>query len=224
MSANAIPLFVRCLLRLYPKTFRESHGQEMRQMYRDRIAEHGKLSYASVLRDLMWSIPKAHYHELFFERRLVTAGGMIDAGVAVGKVSVIGIGMLFVARLIGFSLIEAYIPFAPYLDTNFASGFTWEKYRTVHVGMTQSEVSHLLGGPLSSFDEQYGNGGLLEGAEDDRAAAHCENCGGIFIQGPCWEYSQDGAFKYWDLAWVGVNVCFDDNGLVRSKHQLVHHD
>lgn len=88
-------------------------------------------------------------------------------------------GILIVFLLLAlriYAVSETHFPPNPYIDTIFAKGFSWEKFKAVEIGMTQSEVRHLLGDPLNTHNNNDKSGG--------------ENA--------CWSFSTDE--KLWPYA------------------------
>lgn len=102
---------------------------------------------------------------------------------------------------------EAYIPFAPYIDTTFSKDFSWEKWQNVEAGMTKSQVHTLMGAPLSSFSGMEGYYGLKSGKD--------------YNNHDCEVYSNDGGAPGWDFAWISINVCYDSTGHVLGKNELI---
>jgi hypothetical protein len=117
-----------------------------------------------------------------------------------------------------FALTESYIKPFPYIDTRLTPQFSWDNYHQVTTGMNEGEVKSLLGEPATTFISAGGNMGIKSGTYD-------QSVGQIWLQGPCWQYSEDGGrFSPWDFAWIGVNVCFDDSGNVKNKNETIYYD
>lgn len=102
--------------------------------------------------------------------------------------------------LVGIALVHSFmfsgLHFSPYpfIDTVFASDFTWEKFDFVESGMTKKQIKGTLGEPLSKSEYGFLDPG-----------------------GECWQYSDDG--KLWpkaDFSYYLVQVCFR-NGVVENK-------
>lgn len=113
---------------------------------------------------------------------------------------------IFLIALVLFS-IEGYVPFAPYIDTVFTKDFTWEKWEQVEAGMKTSDVYALIGTPVEVF-ESNGNYGTIKAGE-------------AYNNHRCETYSADGAAKFWDFAWISMNVCYDEEGNVLGKNELI---
>lgn len=122
---------------------------------------------------------------------------------------VIVIVILVVIPLMVLFSIESYFYPSPYIDTEFAHGFSWENYEKVENGMTEQEVVALLGSP---FEKPAGISGPKGG------------CGSISGKGECWVYTQDGKSPHWDFAWIAVIVRFDENMRADGKQQITFHD
>ncbi len=197
------------LIRLYPARVRREHGAEMRQMLEDLRREDGpatlRLSW-----DLLKALPAIHAREAILVRRLVTVGGLLEAGAVTARWTAAAFGVLALLSVLAFSLVESYVPFAPYVDTQFAAGFSWDGYARVRSGMSESEVHALLGSP------RVRGMGLPMGAFMLKS--------GEMKGESCWQYTEDGGSPAWDFAWVEVNVCFDGRGTVAGKHEIVLYD
>lgn len=101
--------------------------------------------------------------------------------------------IMFFATAIVANL-EIYVPIVPYIDTKFAQGFTLQQYKIISKGMTRSEVESLIG---SGFPTHYSM--LTDTANNEKT---------------CVLYSQDKEIFIYDFAWVGLNVCYDNNNQV----------
>ncbi|GGD22572.1 hypothetical protein [Hyunsoonleella pacifica] len=63
---------------------------------------------------------------------------------------VLGVPILvFVFFLGSFLLVEGYNIFDPYIDTEFAKNYTFEKFDLIEMNFTKEEVINILGEPLS---------------------------------------------------------------------------
>lgn len=105
------------------------------------------------------------------------------------------LGIMFIIGSVLFFTVEAYFPLVPTIDTRVSDGFTMEGFDAIQLGMSAEEVHALIGQPLV----------MQQGMALD-------------FNGSCRIYSEDGASKYWDFAWVEQRVCFDEYGVVTSKH------
>lgn len=85
---------------------------------------------------------------------------------------------------------EGYFLLYPAIDTRFAPGYSEANFRKVQPGMSKDEVLQLLGQPFNDVAHQ------------------------------AWIYSEDGAFPFWDFAWLARGINFDSEGRVieRSEH------
>lgn len=85
---------------------------------------------------------------------------------------------------------EGYFILYPAIDTRFAPGYSEANFRKVQPGMSKDEVLQLLGQPFNDVAHQ------------------------------AWIYSEDGAFPFWDFAWLARGINFDSEGRVieRSEH------
>lgn len=101
-----------------------------------------------------------------------------------------GLAFAFFVFLAGF---EQVCPWNPWIDTVTAQDFSDEKFKHIEAGMTMDEVKSILGEPLNT------RGGLLYG-EDKR-----------------WAYTEDGKCFWWDFAWEGREVVFNDGRVVWTK-------
>lgn len=76
-------------------------------------------------------------------------------------------------------------------------------------------MRNILGEPFTMFLALSGNLKVKSG--------EVESDGWNHVVGPCWQYSDDGAFIFHDFAWVGVNVCFGAEG-VKNKNEVIFYD
>lgn len=126
---------------------------------------------------------------------------LILGSLAIAGWIIVGISMFF---------IESYFSPNPYIDTKFSDGFTWETWQQVDSGMTKADVRNLLGNP---YGEGYGGYGGYFGIKSGENYA--ENCD---------VYSEDGAFYWWDFAWIAMQVCYDNNAQVLGKSEIILYD
>ncbi len=201
--------WISVMLALYPRNFRTEYGDDMRQVYVDMTADHRPLHLGiRLVRDLLISVPQAHAYELLSERKLVTANGLMSAGVSVGKWTEVSFGVLALLLLPILSMTEEIFIPAPYIDTAYTAEFSWEKWNQIQPGMTRQAVHSMLGAPMDFFDGMGGYYGLKSGQE--------------YPDSRCEVYSQDnGKWAFWDFAWISLNVCFDEEGTVKGKNELV---
>lgn len=94
--------------------------------------------------------------------------------------------------------IEGYFTPYPAIDTYFPPGYDEEKFLSIQPGDSQAHVFELLGEPL-------------------------ERAGHLGVRGT-WIYSQDGAFGWWDFAWLFRSVEFDAEGNVLGLRIETHYD
>lgn len=120
-----------------------------------------------------------------------------------------GIGLIWLSWLaVVFLFAESYFTPDPYIDTITAKEFSWEQWENIKPGMTQQEVRMLLGQPIRQGHGGYGGFFGIKSGQN-------------FTEGSCDEYSEDGAFRWWDFAWISINVCYDDLGNVVGKNELI---
>src|SRR5688500_6459568 len=103
--------------------------------------------------------------------------------------------------------LEGYVWFAPYISTRFSDDFSLEEYEKVQLGMNNAEVKALIGDPLSFM----GHTGHRPYSSSHPA----------YGWPTCEYYTDDNAgIVAWDLAWVDIHICYDDEGKVDeiSKH------
>lgn len=121
---------------------------------------------------------------------------------------------LFFLQLLGLSLctiitvvtisfgtlfgIEGYFTPYPAIDTVFPPDYDEAKFLSIQPGDTQAEVLELIGEPL----ERAGYLGVRD----------------------TWIYSRDGAFGWWDFAWLFRSVEFDAEGIVLGLRIETHYD
>jgi hypothetical protein len=108
------------------------------------------------------------------------------------------IGCVAALLLVRFLQPEQLFPFNPAIDTSFATGYTEAGFDAITEGMPAGEVIALIGEPLSKRDGPYG--------------------------GTIWQYSADGAFRWWDFAWLVRDVYIDDFGKAWTTHKDVRYD
>lgn len=89
---------------------------------------------------------------------------------------------------------EGYFLLYPAIDTRFAAGYSEANFRKVQPGMSKDEVLALLGPPLNDVSHQG------------------------------WSYSEDGAFPFWDFAWLARGVNFDSEGRVIERTEMIAYD
>lgn len=126
--------------------------------------------------------------------------------VAIGCVGlVLTFGVIFL-----YFFAESYFTPNPYIDTTFAPGFTWQAWHTISPEMNKDNVRTLLGEPYSTGWGRYsGNFDIKSGKNYD---SYCDL------------YSEDNAFVYWDFAWIGMHVCYDEAGQVLGTLEVIFYD
>ncbi|MFH1188013.1 MAG: hypothetical protein V1688_04115 [bacterium] len=102
---------------------------------------------------------------------------------------------------------ESYFFPYPYIDTEFSSDFSWENWNKIQSGMAKDEVSTLIGQPFSM-------GVQINGYYKIKSGENYSNY-------DCDVFSQDGALWIGDCAWISINVCYDNNGKVLGKNELI---
>ena len=100
-------------------------------------------------------------------------------------------GVLLLFLLWGFSHSEAYFNPYPTIDTRFSKAFTEAKFERITPGMSEDELTQLMGKPLTKEDRE----------------------GGLSI----WSYSSDGKCLWGDFAWMGRSVTCKDGKVVRME-------
>jgi hypothetical protein len=204
--------FLSFLIRLYPERVRREHGKEMRQLLSDMECDEGGIRFATACRltwDTLRMLPASHVHELSAVPQLVTGHGIREASFFMMKWIVLGFLALALLFWLLLFTVESYVPFAPYIDTQFAPGFSLETYEQVKPGMMDSEVAALIGDPRRYF--QFWNDYIP-----------IENKGMVYAS--CWVYSDDNAFPLWDFAWIRIEVCFDEERRVITKREFIQYD
>ena len=96
-----------------------------------------------------------------------------------------------------FSLVfflEGYFFPYPAIDTQFAPQYSEAQFEQIKPGMTKEEILTRLGPPLNNPDD------------------------------PAWIYSNDGAFPFWDFAWLVRNVQFNEEGRVIYTKAFIAYD
>lgn len=99
-------------------------------------------------------------------------------------------------------MLEMICPFDPYVDTCFAPGYSKKAFEAVEVGMSETDVTSILGEPLSADPAPEGIS-----ANPDRI----------------WSYTRDGCAPYGDFAWYGQHIGLKE-GRVVSKWCVWHGD
>ena len=97
----------------------------------------------------------------------------------------------------GFSLMEGYNIFEPYIDTEFAENYTPQKFDKITINFTKEEVLKTVGQPLSIYKDTLSNE----------------------IQ---YTYTNDGylkrkSYKSYDIsdfAWYRSDIYFDSSGKI----------
>jgi len=108
------------------------------------------------------------------------------------KIKIILTILILLLGLKFYSSSEMHFPLNPYIDTIFAKGFSWEKFKKVEIGMSQEEVKTMLGEPLKITDYEGSIPGYV-----------------------CWKYSTDGKlWPYADLSFYLVQICLTDGAVV----------
>lgn len=86
-------------------------------------------------------------------------------------------------------------------NTQYALGFSYQKFSDILKGMSKDEVFKILGDPFhvttygTYVTDKYYN--------------------------ECFIYSREGLTPYFPFGWTRVQVCFDKDGQVISKYQTV---
>lgn len=107
-----------------------------------------------------------------------------------------------------YFLAENYFAPYPYIDTTFSDGFSLENWKKIKQNMTKKDVYYLIGKP---FGEHYET--ISQEIPDGLAIQTTEN--------KCEIFSEDGALKFYDFAWVGFIICYDENDKVKKKDELI---
>jgi hypothetical protein len=96
---------------------------------------------------------------------------------------------------------EGYFHLYPFADTVKPKEFTIEKFELIRPGMVRNEAESLIGQPASTY---------IWSEQDGRI--HCQR------------YTDDGAFRFWDFAWLNSYVCYDADNKVYSANKHWQHD
>lgn len=93
-----------------------------------------------------------------------------------------------------YSISSLNFPFYPYIDTIYSKDFSWDKFRKISNGMSESEVVSIIGEPLSKTIQDNMN------ANDT-----------------CWQYTTDGKlWPYADFSYYQAQTCLS-NGIVTNS-------
>ena len=103
--------------------------------------------------------------------------------------------LFFLGRSI---LSEGLNPIKPDIDTKFTSEFKNEKFDLLEIRMDSLDVTKLIGEPFS-IQELTDNNTL-------------------------WYFTGDGKCNWYDFAWLGREIKFDENGKVIQIIKSVHYD
>lgn len=137
----------------------------------------------------------------------------------VARTFLVYIAGVLTAVIIFLFSIEMYWPFSPLIDTKFSSGFSEEKFQSLKLGASTTEVISTLGEPLW----KEGCGGCWEPASFKNAKGQLpsewlctEPCSPQIDHDLIWQYSDDGACTWWDFAWKYYALHIR-NGVVIAK-------
>lgn len=96
-----------------------------------------------------------------------------------------------------FRRMEAYCFFYPSIDTQYAPGFSEEKFLAIRVGDTAESVEKSLGLPLSRRADQ----------------------GGIVV----WKYTSDGKFApFGDFAWLYRALTMSNGLVIKIEKEILY--
>jgi hypothetical protein len=132
------------------------------------------------------------------------------------KLIVLGIGIGIVISILCFlSSIEAYWPFDPHIDTQFAKNFNRDAFTKIQLGASMSEVELALRAPLW----KEGCGGCWETEfytrDNTVSLPQSRNCTtSCDAARQLWQYSDDGACSWWDFAWEYYAIDFFEGKVV----------
>lgn len=95
--------------------------------------------------------------------------------------------------------IEGFCWWYPDIDTRYASLYTPQHFQAIESGMTREQVVKMIGEPLF----RKGQGGAT--------------CQGADCYHETWQYSNDGACRWWDFAWKKVWISFEEGIVQRAR-------
>lgn len=98
----------------------------------------------------------------------------------------------------GISLVEAYNPISPYIDTEFAPDYSPKKFNLITEDFTYNEVIELIGEPLYDHFDEYLQCDCISYTNDGKALSS-ESNKFVLIS---------------DFAWYISEICFDSNGKI----------
>jgi hypothetical protein len=101
--------------------------------------------------------------------------------------------LLFIA-LWAYGRMEAYCFFNPDIDTEYATGFSEERFAMAEIGMSGVAVEAILGKPMEVSNGPNGK--------------------------EIWWYSRDGKCWWGDFAWKGRALVFSNHVVVEVIHQV----
>ncbi|MEI6122322.1 MAG: hypothetical protein WCQ95_01715 [Bacteroidota bacterium] len=115
--------------------------------------------------------------------------------------------LCFVFIFGGISLVEGYNIFDPYIDTEFATGYTPKKFDSITTEFTKDDVIKCLGNPLFIFEDPI-------------------------TKETQYDYTNDGYLRRKskrtyiinDFAWYCSRICFDQNGKIVKIYKDWCHD
>jgi outer membrane protein assembly factor BamE (lipoprotein component of BamABCDE complex) len=119
------------------------------------------------------------------------------------KKIVIGIVTLILFLVILTTLSLVYTYSLPYVHTEYAMGFSYEKFRSIRKGMSKQQVLKILGEPLLFRNSYYG-------------------CFSYSRQTPPNRFFPPGGSVIWgSRKFISVEICFDKSGEVLNVAENV---
>lgn len=106
---------------------------------------------------------------------------------------------------------QYFVPY-PEIGTVFSQGYNEAQFNQIRVGMSEAEVTALLGEPL---DRERMIVSLNQGTRSVTMPSGSATM---------WSYSRDNAAGIWDFAWLGRFVYFDETGQVTGTLKWVFYD
>jgi hypothetical protein len=114
--------------------------------------------------------------------------------------------LVLVGQMVISGMMEGYCHVWPSIGTRFSSGYSERAFDKIVPGMTEAEVSHLLGPPLHSHEGSPAPYAPATWQHGDRT----------------WSYSQDSSARGGDWAWLSRQVVFREGRVVQAVRWVYH--